>query len=412
MILDSRDAAFYAQSDQGEQPAEMPTRRRSARRPRPGSRVQKRTLPRKQSHAGAIAGTTILASLAVLLLILLRQGEEVGATPSQAPVRLPTGMDNIRVSAVVTWAESIASGDLNKLERHSDLATLNNYLNPGTDYLSTGSGEILKLIIEHDETSWFRQFEITSAEIQDRNQAMASSDRGTVMLYMVPKPEYEDRFTDRMEIAVSFQVLSEVPKVTRWSILRMPAKIRQKKIHSPLAELGAAKTIDVEFGGEASKAVIAAPKPLGHLEETDPELRIRIDGLILSLIEVEAPARSFRDAKTEILEIGKPAVPRLLNALYEIDMSSQENLIRLRRITATLEAMTGRRFGFNPSAVHNDAFSGATNESRQLALEQWFGWWTNNYDKPIDSALKAAREAEEGVVDVGKQRRGGRSRKR
>jgi hypothetical protein len=346
------------------------------------------------------------------LLIVFNRGEEAVATQANAPERLPTGMENTRVSAVVAWAEAIGSADLRILERHSQLDALGRFLDPGTDYLSTAPREILELLLAREETSWFREFEITSAEIQDLNQAMAGSDRGNVMLYMVPKPEHEDRFTDRMEIAVSFQVIDQVPKVGSWSILRMPARIRQKKVHTPLAELGAAKTVDVEFAGKATKAIIAEPKPLGHLEDTDPEMRLRIDGLILSMLDVDAPARSFRAARQELEKIGKPAVPRLLNALYEIDMSSQENLIRLRRITATLEGMTGLRFGFNPSAVHNDAFSGATNESRQLALEQWFGWWTNNYDKPIDAALKAAREAEKGREDAGQQRRGGRSKKR
>lgn len=114
------------------------------------------------------------------------------------------------------------------------------------------------------------------------------------------------------------------------------------------------------------------PEPLDHLEDTPAELRAKIDRLVQDVMNDEP--KIFREARKELVAIGKPAMPKLLTCLYEIPLDNEENAIRLNAVVVTMRDITGQNFFFKPLAIVGSAM-GTSEERRQSAIKQWFAWW-------------------------------------
>jgi predicted Zn finger-like uncharacterized protein len=136
-----------------------------------------------------------------------------------------------------------------------------------------------------------------------------------------------------------------------------------------------------------------APEPLEHLEDTPPELRARIDGLVATMLDLELTKEGAR-ARRELIEIGRPAIPILLTRFYEIPVDTEENRIRCNIIDQTLQSITGQHFGYAPGEAGSAA--GTTEERRDSSIKQWFAWWYKNQkrftEKKTDDALEGLIE--------------------
>ncbi len=115
------------------------------------------------------------------------------------------------------------------------------------------------------------------------------------------------------------------------------------------------------------------PEPLGHLDDTPPELRQKIDELLVTMIDLELTAQASRAAR-EMAAIGKPAIPILLTHLYENTLASREESIQANIVDTALREITGQSFGYQPLSLVGAAM-GTTEERRQSAIRQWFAWW-------------------------------------
>ena len=120
------------------------------------------------------------------------------------------------------------------------------------------------------------------------------------------------------------------------------------------------------------------PEPLGHLEETPPELRTRIDELVATMLDLELTKESSR-AQRALTDIGRPAIPILLTKFFEIPADTEENRIRCNLIDQALRRITGQAFGYAPGEAGGTA--GTTEERRQSSIKQWFAWWYKNQNK-------------------------------
>ncbi len=136
------------------------------------------------------------------------------------------------------------------------------------------------------------------------------------------------------------------------------------------------------------------PEPLGHLEDTPPELRARIDQLVPTMLDLELTKEASR-AQRELAEIGRPAIPILLTKFYETPADTEDNCKRCNLIDQTLQRITGQQFGYAPGEAGSVA--GTTEERRQSSIKQWFAWWYKNQGKFTE---KQQTDALEGLIQL------------
>jgi predicted Zn finger-like uncharacterized protein len=131
---------------------------------------------------------------------------------------------------------------------------------------------------------------------------------------------------------------------------------------------------------DGSVVIEAEVKPLGHLPDTPPELRKRIDELYATMIDLSISPKLADRAREEIIAIGRPAVPILLTGFYEIPLETEEQAIQVNIIVQALRDITGQYFGYQPQ-VREGSGTGTSAERRDSALKQWFGWWVRKGER-------------------------------
>ena len=106
----------------------------------------------------------------------------------------------------------------------------------------------------------------------------------------------------------------------------------------------------------------------------------------------------------ELENIGKPAIPRLLNKLYEVKPQGKDDVEALNRVVKTLRSMSGQAFGYNPRELIAQNVGGSLKE-RESALRQWYGWWYYMYgSKRWDELVDTDEEEFMSVEEVKKKR--------
>ena len=136
------------------------------------------------------------------------------------------------------------------------------------------------------------------------------------------------------------------------------------------------------------------PAPLAHLEDTPDELRKEIDGLLVTMLDLELSKEGGR-ARARLVEIGKPAIPPLLTKFYEIPADDEPNRIRCNMIDQALSDITGQQFGYAPGEAGTAA--GTTEERRQSSIKQWFAWWYKNEKR---FTTKKVEDGLEGLIEL------------
>jgi len=186
-------------------------------------------------------------------------------------------------------------------------------------------------------------------------------------------------------------------------------KKKKKKVKTPAgldsSKLVAGAAKDGESGGTHYRHPVV---PLGHLEDptkeelqrlgmTKEEVQARVDSLVAKL--ADPATRQTYEIAEELIKIGRPAFPILLNLFYQIHNSenpdSYESRITLARvIVQVIIPMTRCDYGYSPR-VKKSADPGAEAAKRQEALEKYYGWWGVN-SRPRDwERLRKLREKEE-----------------
>lgn len=338
--------------------------------------------------------------LIVSIYLATRGGEPVKADtgPKEPPRRVLTGMDNPRNRDALDWARAIGAGDDFTVAARTDANAWS--INYGIASVSAeGRQEIADKILTDEATHWFREFEFTSASAQPLDGA-----NGTVTLYGNPRPEWtkytEDRdyaYHGKIELSVAYRMQEGRAMMGLFTLAKEPRRSQQaKKAHKAHKEIGQAETVEREVAGMKFTAVEADPVPLDHFDDTPAALRAEIDQWIDQLVNHELPQKR-NWAQLKLTKISKPAIPRLLNQLYEIKMDSKENVYKIRVVCQTLEQITGQRMGFT-SAI--DLPTGESTEVlRQSAIRQWFGYWTTHHDRENWDLAKEREESLEFPTD-------------
>ncbi|MCZ6596157.1 MAG: hypothetical protein O7B99_00805 [Planctomycetota bacterium] len=139
------------------------------------------------------------------------------------------------------------------------------------------------------------------------------------------------------------------------------------------------KGFEVVTLSDGSVVLEREAEPLGHLPDTPQELRDRIDSLYATMIDLDLTTEAA-DARTELTQIGRPAIPILLTGLYETPLDSMDQAIQVNMMVIALRDITGKGFGYKPQAAIGSG-TGTSEERRQSAIKQWFAWWYRNQDK-------------------------------
>jgi len=113
---------------------------------------------------------------------------------------------------------------------------------------------------------------------------------------------------------------------------------------------------------------------LRHVDEspgTPPEVRARIAVLIATMLDFSLRPIENNRARDELVALGKPAIPQLLNQLCDLalaDAADDPSLAQLNLIDGALRRITSYPSSFS-------ALPGQTKERRTIALKAWFAWW-------------------------------------
>jgi len=169
-----------------------------------------------------------------------------------------------------------------------------------------------------------------------------------------------------------------------WRVVKRKGKWRAwyyERWYSPeeLAGQKRARTKKVERKtlSDGSQVIEGVLRPIPYMDDTPPELQARVEQLIDQMIDFEnSRPRDVTQAREELLEIGKPAIPGLLTRLVDIPFEGEENAMKLNLIHMQLMDMTGYITTFKVSTV-----LGGTKERSESGLKQWFGWYDRKWKR-------------------------------
>lgn len=150
---------------------------------------------------------------------------------------------------------------------------------------------------------------------------------------------------------------------------------------------------------DGSVVLESEPKSLGHLDDTPEPLRTRIDELFATCTDLGLTVEASR-ARDELVEIGRPAIPILLNGLFETRLDTEEDAIRVNIMVTALREITGEYKGYEPQLLVGSS-AGTTEERRQSAIRQWFAWWDLHQRSFVE--IEEAQDGLEELIELSEE---------
>jgi hypothetical protein len=333
------------------------------------------------------AGLVGIASLVFLLLVLVlfamrivRSGREAppGSPPPAraapaAPAPGSAGPDRELVKATAAFVANVDAFNREALDR--SIAFPRWYEEEGKRegkerpaYLSLAEGEraawreaLLKSLLSGKRRSELAGSDATGGAVE----SLGPSD-ARVRLDLLPRAGGEPR----VEV---FHLAAE--EGGAWKVFAFEALVREPE-KPPRLEGKKGKEPDPVRLTDGSIALEGTVEPKGHLRDTPPELQRRIDTLVAVLAD-PTKTKEVARARRDLVQIGRPAIPRLLNALATIPLGTEENDVVLNLVSETLTDITGYTTSFAPIAGEGSMMA-TSEERRRSGLRQWFGWWDRN----------------------------------
>ena len=353
---------------------------------------------RRRPQVGAAtfiwSGVGIIALIGLGVLIKSIGTRQPAARPVATPRAVDIGWSNPRIAAIRRWINAVAAGESFGIETGADLAELQEFLAIPSERRFRSAfpeerkeltAKILDALATTEQTLVFREFEMTSGQLGD--QSMAESSTGKAILYFEPR---DPRVRGTATVSIDFRMDGRTPLVTRWEVLSAPeiATATPEGTTRDADPGDAAETHPEISEPQSVKALLSGSRvtineselvPLDHLPDTPQELRTEIDTLIATLLDIDGPGALANRAIDRLDDIGRPAIPRLLNQFQALAADLDGNNFKLTRIDRALRVMTGRAFGYNPG-THLVQIEKIT-EQRISALKQWYAWWFKYHDR-------------------------------
>lgn len=285
----------------------------------------------------------------------------------------------VRQDAAKKWGQRVAAGQLYGIREMTDLDAFGKALGvePQGDR-DTFEKAVLEAMKTNPDTRLLFELE-TSAAVVDEASATGPTGKATLWLTTKPGDTLYDRKT-RGEMVIDFRMDGSTMKVHGYQVTMKPVQrgVRpgeESKFYKPSEHIAAPKENEIDSGGAKIKVRESEPVALPHEPGTTPELQQKIDSLVADLLrsgEPDAPGKLFGATSRALEEIGKPAVPRLLNAMHGLYSDVNANNQKISQVDRCLLAMTGMQFAYD---VRGSGDAAKDKASRESVIRQWFAWW-------------------------------------
>ncbi|PIE21947.1 MAG: hypothetical protein CSA62_14860 [Planctomycetota bacterium] len=355
--------------------------------------TQKRNSAQKQMKGPLVFGGILL--LVVALLFAIPRGKEEAPQKPKGPVKQYLKNSSPPVRAFRDFIEAIASKDRISFWAALELAQHYNLVHRGKKRLAWIANskakkdafreELITSLFEGEEGRIFRDFEFSSVEEQELPEKLGKEPFDfTIEL----GPRVPSAYRGFARLRAWCIKKPSGWRALKWKVLdypqaageQPPAKPKAKKKKKKKRSAGA-KTEEGKAKSKKAEREQVQPGPLGHLESTPPALRRKIDEWIATLMDPDVPFKKMTAARSGLIESGKPAIPRLLNKLYESKGSGAEEASSLNLIVRCLRELSGGiSFGFNIS-MEGGHDSARYQEMRQEVVKKWYQWWSQNSDR-------------------------------
>ncbi len=342
-------------------------------------------------------GFGVGALLIVGTLVLMSQS---GGKPAPQPVAIvpaTTQLDidrQTRREQTLRWARAIAGNDLLTLRNYSDLPAIRQQL--GVDAALTGDAldaALLAALKTNEATRLFYEMECASSDLSAES---VQAGTGPATLYFNTRPgvDYYDAKAGA-QITIQWRMEGSQMKVGGFQLTAKPVLRGRRpgdasRTFKPSAEIAKPKVVEVEINGRKKAVNESQPVAIAHLADTPPELQQTIDRLVADLIrsaDPESPGALFARTTTKLKEIGKPAMPRLINALHDLYGDVNANNQKISQVTRALLDLTGMAFAYDVVGTGDAAKDKVARES---SIRQWFAWWwrfaNDTYQDAIDQS--------------------------
>lgn len=351
-----------------------------------------------QDYSKVYVGLGVGALVIIGSLVLMSRG---GSDPAPRPaVVVDTAGAQLQIDRkargdqAMRWARAMGTADLATLKTYSDVAEMAKSL--GLDAALAGAAldqAIAEALPKHESARLFREMDCTSAVIDEES---VKKNGGPVAFYFGAKSG-DTTYDAKAGAVVTAQWRLDGTQfkmgsfaVTTKPVVRGKRAGDESKTFVPSAEIAKPKVVETSRGGVMTKVKESDPVPIAHLADTPEPLRQKIDGLVKDLIasaDPESPGALFNRSVTALREIGKPAMPRLMNALYELYPDVNGNNQKISQVTRCLLDLTGMAFAYDVRGTGDAAKDKAARES---VIRQWFAFWwryaNGDYQESIDKS--------------------------
>lgn len=360
---------------------------------------------------GAGLGLVVVAVLYLAVQKMAGGGQPAaGPGPAVQPREevIDLGSNHPRVVGIGEWLDAVTRGNRLQIEQRTDFEALQKHLGiqvatPILQQLPARQEELRKEMIDalltREDTALFREFEYAGGQLPDRKYHDAATGKADIRL----NPKDTAAWASGAEVEFGFRYQKPFVLVTDWRVIRKAEKVRRPAATARPAggqgEAGAQPGTAQSASQPGASGEPARPKPgaavtvgpLAHLASTPPALQTEIDALVAQIADVNATPRSRTTAGKRLREIGKPAIPRLLNKFFEIQGATDEERQALNLLNRQLTDLTGHGVAYMPSAEMAEAVGGR-DASRETALQKWYAWWEVNKNRVIRPPVAGEEE--------------------
>jgi hypothetical protein len=348
-----------------------------------------------QDHTKVYVGFGAAALVIIGSLVLMsRGGDKPSPKPTAPAVDTKAAQLQIdrkaRQDQAMRWARAVAAAEPMTLRNYSDMADLGKAL--GVDAALVGDARdqaILAALPQNEASRLFSEMECTTADIsEDAVRAGA----GAVSFYFTSKPG--DTIYDGKAGAVvtsQWRMDGSQMRLGSFALTTKPVMRGRRpgegNTFKPSAEIAKPRQAETTRGGVVTKVTESDPAPIAHAADTPETVRQKIDKLVQDVIasaDPDSPGQLWGRATSQLKELGRPGVARLMNALNDLYPDVQGNNQKISQVTRSLLDITGMAFAYD---VRGSGDAAKDKPARESVIRQWFAWWWRYANDDFQTAI-------------------------
>ncbi len=158
-----------------------------------------------------------------------------------------------------------------------------------------------------------------------------------------------------------------------WFLVGMTASA----IETPESMKAVADTVRATERSKRANRDLAPIEKQEFLADTPADVKSKIEGLCSKLADLSQTKEATK-AKRELANLGKPAIPALLNLIVgHEELATKDDQMIVNNAVAVLKDITQEDLGYAPGGI-GGTMSGDIKKENVDALMRWFGWWRDH----------------------------------